>query len=177
MTMTTIKEFQNVQLNGKEVIIRPICAEDDSLEASFFNSLSPQAKHYRFLGGVSKLRPQMLKQLCTVDGETTMAFIAVLAKQGDDEQDVEIGACRYAPTDTPGTSELAVTIADDWQGTGLGEALLSVLFDYAKTHGIAQLYSVDDAENDGMRQLADAMEMEIHPDPHDIHQVIYYKPL
>jgi L-amino acid N-acyltransferase YncA len=68
---------------------------------------------------------------------------------------------------------MAVTIADEWQHKGLGQLLAKQLIGYAKSHGVKQLYSVDLADNSGMRKLASELGMSVRRDPEDAHQVIY----
>jgi len=83
-----------------------------------------------------------------------------------------VGVCRYAGASADG-AEISVAVADDWQHQGLGQLLLRRLIDYARTHGIRRLYSMDAVNNDRMRHLARQVGFAEHPDPADIHQVIY----
>ena len=69
---------------------------------------------------------------------------------------------------------MAVTIADDWQHKGLGRLLALQLIEYARSHGVKQLYSVDLADNSGMRKLAGELGMSARRDPDDANQVIYF---
>ncbi len=144
--------------------------KDADMEAEFVRRLSPQTKHYRFLGGVRALTPEMLKAFCDVDGRHSMAFVATVRKDG---KETEIGVSRYAPNANADVREMAVTVADDWQKQGIDTLLAEKLIDFAKSHGIKELYSVDLADNTAMRQLADDLGMNIRRDPDDIHQVIY----
>jgi len=68
---------------------------------------------------------------------------------------------------------MAVTVADEWQKHGLGTFLAQHLIDYAKLHGVRTLYSVDLADNDGMRRLAKDLGMTTRHDPEDAHQIIH----
>jgi L-amino acid N-acyltransferase YncA len=90
-----------------------------------------------------------------------------------DGHETEIGVSRYAEIPGEGAGELAVTIADAWQHKGLGHLLLRKLIDYAKTHGIKRLYSVELADNSAMRELATDLGMTVSRDPDDANQVIY----
>jgi L-amino acid N-acyltransferase YncA len=66
-----------------------------------------------------------------------------------------------------------VAVADAWQHQGLGKILLRHLIHYARSHGVARLYSMDARENERMRKLARDVGFSEHPDRDDIHQVIY----
>jgi GNAT superfamily N-acetyltransferase len=143
---------------------------DSVMEGEFVRNLSMETKHYRFLGGVKELSPAELKRLCDVDGRHSMAFVAIVQKNG---HETEIGVSRYAECPDEGVGEMAVTIADAWQHKGLGELLVKRLITYAKTHGVKQLYSVELADNTAMRQLAGELGMSTRRDPDDANQVIY----
>lgn len=155
---------------GRTVTIRPIRLTDEAMEAEFVRRLSPQAKHFRFLGGVKELAPQTLKAFCDVDGRHSMAFIATVQEDGKETQ---IGVSRFAPNSRDDVREMAVTVADEWQNQGLGILLTEKLIEFAKDHGIKQLYSVDLADNMAMRELADDLGMISQRDADDAHQVIY----
>jgi GNAT superfamily N-acetyltransferase len=159
-----------LELDGKKIKIRPLSKDDMPLEADFIQHLSPETKHYRFFGALNTISPAMLESLCNVDGENSMAFIATEEVDG---KDVEIGVSRYAVGDSHDVHEIAVTIADSWQHKGLGKLLMRHLIDYAKTHKVKTLFSVELADNNAMRALAKELGMKIKADPQDVHQVIY----
>jgi len=154
----------------KSVTVRPLHSADSAMEAEFIRNLSMETKHYRFLGGVKELLPAELKRLCDVDGRHAMAFVATVKEDG---KEVEVGVSRYAEYPGHHAGELAVTIADAWQHTGLGQRLLRELIAYARTHGIQQLYSVELADNAATRELATEFGMNVRRDPDDMNQVIY----
>ncbi|MFQ3237369.1 MAG: GNAT superfamily N-acetyltransferase [Paraglaciecola sp.] len=158
------------ELDGKKIKIRPISRDDIPLEADFIQHLSPEAKHYRFFCALNTVSESMLESLCNVDGENAMAFIATEEVNG---KEVEIGVSRYAIGDEQDVHEIAVTIADSWQHKGLGKLLMSHLIDYAKTHEVKTLFSVELADNSTMRSLAKELGMTIKADPQDVHQVLY----
>jgi GNAT superfamily N-acetyltransferase len=152
------------------VTIRPIRSTDCSMEGEFIRNLSLETKHYRFFGGVKELLPAELKSLCDVDGRNSMAFVATVQKDG---HETEVGVSRFAQCSEDGVREMAVTIADEWREKGLGQLLVKQLIEYAKGHGVKQLYSVELADNTAMRELATELGMSVRRDPDDAHQVIY----
>lgn len=155
---------------GEAVTIRPIRLDDLEREQDFVHRLSPAAKHYRFLGGVSELSAPELRRLCDVDGKNSMAFIATVMQNG---REVEIGVARYSPAAGANTREIAVTVSDDWQHRGLGTMLVKQLVETAKLNGVTHLYSMDLADNVAMAALAKDLGMASMRDPGDPHQVIY----
>lgn len=152
------------------ITIRPIRLTDKEMEAEFVRRLSPTTRHFRFLGCMKELPPQMLKEFCEVDGDHSMAFVATINENG---KEIEIGVSRYAPNANEDVREMAVTVADDWQKLSIGKLLTEKLIEFAKGHGVKRLYSVDLADNTAMRTLAEELGMDVQRDPDDAHQVIY----
>lgn len=165
-----ISEHCYPTIDGQVVTIRPIRISDSEMVADFVRALSPQSRNFRFLGGVRELSPQQVKKFCDIDGRHTMAFVATVKDQG---KEVEIGVGRYASNSDEDTREMAVTVADEWQQKGLGLQLTNQLIEFAKGHGIKQLYSIDLVNNVAMRELARDLGMTEKRDPDDANQVIY----
>jgi GNAT superfamily N-acetyltransferase len=163
------QKFQ-IRVAGEVVKIRPIRPNDIEMEQDFIRRLSPAAKHFRFLCGVSELPVQELRSLCDVDGKNAMAFVATVVRDGHES---EIGVARYSPGEGATTREMAVTVSDEWQHRGLGVALVEHLIETAKRNGVTQLYSLDFEDNSAMAALAKDLGMTSAPDPNDRHQVIY----
>lgn len=155
---------------GEMLTIRPIRITDVEMESDFIRRLSPQSKHFRFLGGVSQLTPAELTQLCDIDGKHSMAFVATVWRDG---REMEIGVSRYSPNSKSDVREIAVTVADEWQNRGLGVTLMKVLIEAAKSNGVKRLYSVDSADNTAMSALATELGMSSMRDPGDSRQMIY----
>lgn len=155
---------------GEVVTIRPIRIADAEMEAEFIRRLSPQTKHYRFLGGVRELSPTEVAHLCEVDGRHSMAFVATIRRGG---RETEIGVSRYAPNSRSDVREIAVTVADEWQHRGLGTMLMKQLIQSAQCNGVKQLYSIDLSDNAAMRALAEDLGMSANRDPTDPNQMIY----
>jgi RimJ/RimL family protein N-acetyltransferase len=158
---------------GWRVLIRPICADDVARNARFLEELSPPSRHFLFLAGIAHLSDEALKRLCDPDYAHDMAYVA-LALEGDPgAPERQVGVCRYAGADSERGAEISVAVADDWQHKGLGSRLLRHLIDYARSHGIKRLYSIDAASNEGMRALARHLGFAAHADRDDPRQVIY----
>ncbi|WP_067104457.1 MULTISPECIES: GNAT family N-acetyltransferase [Microbulbifer] len=156
--------------NGSTVTIRPMDRSDLELEREFINALSPESRHFRFLGGVGKPSQKMLEQLTDIDHDQREAFIAIVE---DDSKEKEVGVSRYALDADGKAAECAVVVADDWQKAGLGTLLINRLIESARARGISRLYSIDSAENHKLQEVARNMGWECHTDPGDATQVIY----
>ncbi|KGI77562.1 GNAT family N-acetyltransferase [Oleiagrimonas soli] len=160
--------------DGHHVLIRPIRPEDRERERAFIERLSPEAKHYRFLGEMHTPDERLLDLLVNVDDEHAMAFIALVHDNGELR---EVGVSRYAATSDEHHCECAVTVAEDWQHRGLGVALMRHLIDMARRRGFKQMFSVDAADNEPMRELAKFLGFRRSADPDDARQVIYTRDL
>jgi len=168
--MSQLPAESQVRIGDDLITIRPIHFSDMAMEAAFIRGLSPELKHYRFLGGVSELSSGDLRRMCDIDGEQSMAFVATIRCNG---VETEIGVSRYVPNSRADTREIAVTVADRWQLKGVGTALMTKLIDSARANGIKHLYSIELADNTAMQVLAHELGMTASRDPDDSHQVMY----
>lgn len=174
--MLTIDTIQNSHyiVDDQEVIVRPMSHEDEKLEEDFYNNLSPTSKYFRFMEGMSKLSPAMLKQLCDTDGKHTMAFIATIkTPEGERQIGVSRYACGIHEGDSETESEMALTVADDWQHKDIDSLLMKPLIEYAKNNGIQKLYTFEFAENAAMRKIAKQLGMTGKVDPEDTQFITY----
>lgn len=173
MSNTTADAVNATLRDGRRVTIRPIRRDDVARNIAFLDSLSPPSKHFLFLGGISRLSDAELERLCDPDYAHDMAFVALATDANAPGGQRQVGVCRYAGADDTTGAEISVAVADDWQHRGLGKLLLRRLIDYARTHGVRRLYSMDSAANEAMRHLARDLGFREQPDPDDIRQVIY----
>ena len=150
--------------DGTQILIRPIRPEDAENEREFVNGLSDQSKYYRFMYSLNEITPEMLARYTQIDYDREMAFIA-LAGSGDQQK--QIGVARYSTYPSEPVCEFAVVVADEWQGKGVGTALLRVLIESARVKGLERMEGSVLATNRHMlRFIADAG-FEITPDPDD----------
>jgi acetyltransferase len=150
-------------LHAHSLTIRALQPEHADLEVRFGLALSQQSRYERFLGGGVKLTPELLARLVNVDFSRDAALIATVAF-ADSETPVGVG--RYALTDEGDVAEIAVTIADAWQGCGLGRLLLERVIDAARRNGVRRLTGDVLAANARMLALARrfGFRIESHPE-------------
>lgn len=168
--MDTASSETHYIIGGEAVTVRSIHSADTGMETEFIRALSPESKHYRFLGGVNELSPGEVSRLCNVDGTQSLAFVATTRHQG---QETQIGVSRCAPGGGPEVREFAVTVADAWQRRGLGKLLMEQLIQSARKIGVKRLYCIALWDNAGMRALAGNLGMSASQDPTDPQQVHY----
>jgi acetyltransferase len=158
-------------LHAHSLTVRALQPEHADLEVRFGLALSPQSRYERFLGGGVKLTPELLARLVNVDFSRDAALIATVAF-ADSETPVGVG--RYALTDEDDTAEIAVTIADAWQGCGLGRLLLERVVDAARRNGVRRLTGDVLATNARMLALARRFEfrIEFHPEGTTLRRIV-----
>jgi protein lysine acetyltransferase len=134
--------------DGSRATVRPICPEDAEPLRAGFERLSQESRYRRFLAPMQRLTGAMLRYLTDVDHHDHEALVAVGA------DGTLIGVARFVrrPSD-PEAAEVAVTVADDHQGRGLGTALLGLLADRARAEGIRRFIALMLADNREMLEL------------------------
>jgi GNAT superfamily N-acetyltransferase len=132
--------------DGSRAKLRPIRPNDKSKLAEGFARLSDESRYKRFLTPMNELRGNDLKYLTEVDHHD---HEAILAQSLEGEP---LGVARYVRSG-PTTAEAAVTVIDDWQGRGLGTALLQRLAERAGEEGIDHFTAIMLAGNREMLAL------------------------
>lgn len=95
-----------------------------------FLDLSPRSRHQRFLSPSRGRTRQELAPLLHVDEQH---HVAVVALHGDEV----VAEARFArPHGRASRAEVALTVADAWQGRGLGRRLLAALAGRARPLGV-----------------------------------------
>ncbi len=138
--------------DGTRIAVRPIRPEDAAPEQRFFDALSERSRYQRFMNQMAHLPPQMLARFTQLDYDRELALVA-LAPDGQEF----IGVGRYAPNADGETAEFALTIADAWQGRGIGRVLLERLCDCARAAGYRTLYGHILHANREMLELAERL--------------------
>jgi acetyltransferase len=133
--------------DGLRVTVRPMRPEDVELEVRFFEALSPQSRYQRFMQYLPQLSPRMLARFTQLDYDRELALVAL-------HEGAFVGVGRYSPEPDGVSAEFALTVADAWQGKGLGRALLQKLCDAARDAGYEALYGYILEANRDMLDLA-----------------------
>ncbi len=154
---------------GVSLRVRPIQPEDATMEQAFVGALSEQSRYYRFMQHLPSLTPQMLARFTQVDYDRELALVALDDASGTDHI---VGVVRYVANWDKESAEFAITIADAWQGRGLGYAMMKMLIECARRRGFKRLVGSVLAINRSMQGLAVALGFVVQPDPDDREQVI-----
>jgi RimJ/RimL family protein N-acetyltransferase len=117
--------------DGRAVDIRPLERCDRRLLAAAIRRLSDHSRYLRFASPRPRMTEQELDHLVDVDHREHEALLAIDPLTGR-----AVAVARYIQVPgEPGVVELAATVADDWQGIGLGSALLAGLTRRARDEG------------------------------------------
>lgn len=139
--------------DGTPCRIRPIGADDRHLIRACFARLSPESRRLRFFGAKPALSENDLAFLTGADGFDHLALGAIeLNARGDEVALLGVARCIRLGTD-PDTGELALAVADQAQGQGIGRRLLAALVDDARAQGMRRFRCEVLAANTGMRAL------------------------
>src|ERR1700704_6280326 len=153
------------------ITVRPIRPEDIDLETDFARKLSRETRYNRFLGGGVGLTPELLEKFTRINFSRDMALIATATIEG---AEAAIGVARYARLADDVSCEFAITVADAWQGSGIGRKLLAMLIDSARGHGIRRIIGDVLATNTPMLRLAGSQGFRIdwHPEGAQLRRVV-----
>lgn len=102
--------------------------DGEPLRRLFFR-LSPETVYRRFLSPLARPEQARPDRLLDIDHRDREAVVAV------DRGEI-MGVARYSRWSGSDAAELAVVVADAWQGQGLGSAMLAALAELAYAAGI-----------------------------------------
>lgn len=113
--------------------LRDISPDDKAGLVAGLAALSPSSVYARFLMPKPRLTTAELRYLTEVDGDAHAALVAV------DARGALVAVGRYVRwADDPEAAEIAVVVADDLQGRGVGTWLGLALADRARAAGITR---------------------------------------
>ena len=115
--------------------VRPLEPRDRAGLAATVSRLSDKTRYLRFATPKPHLTERELDFLLDVDHHRHEAILALDPGTGHG-----VAVFRYVEVSgQPGVVEIAATVADDWQGRGLGRALLEQLGSRARDEGYSTL--------------------------------------
>lgn len=134
-----------------ELIFRPLAPSDAARVQRFVGELSPRSRRERYFSAIRELTPRQLERtLRTAQG----GGVSLAAVQGDAL--IALAECAEG--------EFALVVADEWQGLGLGRALMERLIRHARVARLPGLHGVVRAGNRAMLRLASSFGFRAAPD-------------
>jgi RimJ/RimL family protein N-acetyltransferase len=144
-----VPESEESLRDGQRILIRPIRPDDKAELAAGMRRLSPESRYRRFFTPTSELSDRQLRYLTEVDHHDHEALVALEPETGHG-----IGVARFVREKAdPELAEVAVAVADSWQGRGVGTTLLHRLTERARDEGVRRFTAEILAENQPMLEL------------------------
>src|SRR5207253_6331924 len=125
--------------SGESLFVRPVRHDDGELEQAFVRALSLQSRYQRMLSGGTKVTPEWIDSMTHIDYRRHMAFAITTSIDGV-EQFVGVG--RYVVDVATLKADVALVLADAWQGRGLGRRLFTTLLEHARSAGVREAVGI-----------------------------------
>jgi acetyltransferase len=152
--------------DGRDLVLRPIRPEDETLMVEFHKSLSDSTVYLRYFQMQrleSRIAHERLIRKCFLDYDRE---IALVAERVDDHTGLPelVGVGRLARQRKMEEAELGVVVADRCQGAGLGTELVRRLLQIARAEKIRRVEAHILSENSPMVALAKHFHFDCVPD-------------
>jgi len=155
-----------------DFLVRPIEPGDAAALQRFYADLSLESRRLRFLSLSTRFGEKDSRYLCGPDHEHREGFVAEIrsrpdaggAGQGGDtagETGQIIGHVCLEPTGSE-EMEIAIAVADGFQGRGIGHRLLDVAIGWAIAHGIDRVCAWSAWDNRTIRRLFESLHHPLH---------------
>ncbi len=146
---------ERIEHRGRQLLLRPIRAQDTERHRLFLARVSPRDLYTRFFAGVHEVPEPEVEHFTHIDYDREMAFVAVAADGA--EQGEILGVARACMLPGERAAEFAVLVRSDLKRQGLGALLMRKLIRYCRARGIAELRGNVLMENAAMLALAHSL--------------------
>ncbi len=137
--------------DGTEIRLDSMGACDKQCFADAFDGLSDRTRYSRYHAPIKRLPDSYLESLVQADNRNSVVVVAHIA-DGDSQEGA--GMARYVCLkDEPNVAEFSLTIADNFQGRGLGGILLNHLVQHARSNDVFTLRGYVISDNKPMLKL------------------------
>jgi RimJ/RimL family protein N-acetyltransferase len=144
--------------DGRRVEIRALRPEDRDALHIAVSRASTQSLYRRFFGVKRHFTEQEIEFFTKVDFVSHVALVAVAEEGGGP---AVIGGARYIVVQ-PGTAEVAFAVIDQYQGRGVGAALMRHLARIAREAGLSELIAEVLPENSAMLKVFEKSGLPLH---------------
>ena len=141
---------------GSRFTIRPIRPEDEPLMVEFHHTLSDRTVYLRYFASLSlpaRIAHERLLRICFGDYEREMVLIAERHDPGAGKPGI-VGVGRLNKLRGRNEAEVAVLVADELQGRGLGSELLRRIVQVARDEKVGKLCSEMLHDNVAMQMIS-----------------------
>ncbi len=136
---------------GEQLTLRFVEPHEAEELQHYFCSLSTRSRYNRFFGAISELPKALLHDFTHVGERERFSVVATTMVDGFE---TIVGEARYAFHPETSGVEFGLSVADRWQGRGIGAALLNNLACRAAAFGAAHLFGDTLRSNEVMIALA-----------------------
>ncbi|HEX6290161.1 MAG TPA: bifunctional acetate--CoA ligase family protein/GNAT family N-acetyltransferase [Herpetosiphonaceae bacterium] len=150
--------------DGTPVTIRPIRPEDEPLLVTFHQTLSDRSVYLRYFHPMAlqtRTTHERLARMCFIDYEREMALVAERERPETGEQEI-VAVGRLMKLHGKHEAEFALLIGDQYQGQGIGTALLSQLVRVGRDEHLSRIVAEILPENRGMQHVAEKVGFRLH---------------
>lgn len=140
---------------GVQMLTRPIRPEDEPLIVDFHDRLSERTvveRYFTALALSARTAHERLTRICFIDYDRELALVA--EKRNADGTSTIAGVSRMNRQEDGTSATLAVVVADDFQGKGLGETLMRRALEAARTEGVRRIIIHYLPRNERMSRLS-----------------------
>jgi RimJ/RimL family protein N-acetyltransferase len=144
--------------SGLNLFLRPAKLSDEPLLKDFFYSLSDQSMYQRFVSARKDMPHERLQEFVAIDYCNQMVILAVISEELKPDKMVGVG--QYSADQATHMANVALVVADDYQGRGVGAEILTHLTQLAKRQGFLGFTAEVLAENKPMLHLFERLGLE-----------------
>ena len=137
--------------NGQSLTVRFVEPDDIGPLSDYFHALSRRSNYNRFLGAMHDLPA---REIATILATGEANRFAVIGEVNVDGVTRIVAEARYAYHADEDLAEFGLSVADGWQGVGVGSALLKNLECRSAALGATHLVGDTLRHNDEMQGLA-----------------------
>ena len=123
--------------DGAKLRVRPISVTDEPKLRDLFYNLSEETVYKRWMAVMKRMPHHQLQTYVDVDYKSTTALVAETSSPNSEPEIVAVA--RYSNIPATDHADVAFVVRDDWQGRGVGTALMRLLSDLARDSGFTAL--------------------------------------
>lgn len=153
--------------SGLVLDVRPARPDDALLVAGFFEHVAPEDLRFRFLTALPHVTEEQIEAMTHVDHARTEHLLAFDAVTGDC-----VASAMLAGDAAMEVAEVAISIAAERKGEGIGWTLLEHVARLARSRGFKRLQSIESRANHAAIELEREMGFSVRDCPGDPSVVI-----
>jgi GNAT superfamily N-acetyltransferase len=136
--------------DGRTIEIRALRSQDQQALVSALDRSSPLSIFRRFLGAKRHFTEQEISYFMNAD---FVDHVALVALAGENGRPVVVGGGRYIVMPQTARAEVALAVVDQYQGQGIGAALMRHLVILARTAALEEFVADVLSSNTGMLRI------------------------